>query len=87
MILRYHKTFLSHLHRRISPHPKLLKQFQKRLKEFLANPQNPLLKDHPLTGNKTGQRAFSITGDIRLIYRQFGNTIELYDIGTHNQVY
>ena len=43
--------------------------------------------DHKLIGSLEGFRSFSITGDIRVVYRKDGAEIELYDIGTHNQVY
>ena len=46
-----------------------------------------ILSNKPLTGQKRALRAFGITGDIRVVYRIEGNTIYLYDIGTHNQVY
>ncbi|MDO8609629.1 MAG: type II toxin-antitoxin system mRNA interferase toxin, RelE/StbE family [bacterium] len=49
--------------------------------------QNPLLKDHKLIGSLNGLRAFSITGDVRVVYRIEGDILELYDIGSHNQVY
>ncbi|MBU1129795.1 type II toxin-antitoxin system mRNA interferase toxin, RelE/StbE family, partial [Patescibacteria group bacterium] len=60
----------------------------KRLKIFLKNPSHPLIKDHKLIGSKSNLRSFSVTGDIRLIYKKISNnTIVLMDIGTHNQVY
>ncbi len=58
-----------------------------RLKIFQSNPQNPILRDHALTGTKIGKRAFSITGDYRVVYGKNSEAIVFYDIGTHNQVY
>jgi len=47
-----------------------------------------LLKDHPLTGKKQGLRAFSITGDVRIVYHFVSDDfVEFLDIGSHNQVY
>jgi len=54
---------------------------------FLEKPDNPILKDHKLVGKMAGFRSFSITGDLRVVYRIKGNSLQLYDIGTHNQVY
>lgn len=54
---------------------------------FKENSQNPVLKDHALTGSKIGYRAFSVTGDVRIIYERFNGDVRFYDIGTHNQVY
>ena len=55
---------------------------------FLDNPTYPLLNDHALKGDQSGRRSFSITGDIRVIYRKMDeSTVLLLDIGSHNQVY
>lgn len=55
---------------------------------FINNPNHPLLHDHLLRGTKKGLRAFSVAGDIRVVYRRPNtDTIELLDIGSHNQVY
>ena len=43
---------------------------------------------HGLTWKFRQYRAFSITGNIRVIYKIINTkTLRLYDIGTHNQVY
>jgi addiction module RelE/StbE family toxin len=54
---------------------------------FEKDENHPLLKNHSLKGNLSGYKAFSITGDIRVIYKKEKNKIILYDIGAHNQVY
>ncbi len=84
----YSKEFVKHFKTRIKPHPLLLNKFNKRISLFLKNPSSSLLKDHKLVGRKIGFRAFSITGDVRVIYAK-GNTetIIFIDVGTHNQVY
>ncbi|MCL5784441.1 MAG: type II toxin-antitoxin system mRNA interferase toxin, RelE/StbE family [Patescibacteria group bacterium] len=87
MKISYHKNFLKHYQTRILPNSKLIAQFKQRLELFLKNPQDPLLKDHLLIGNKSSYRAFSITGDIRVIYQTTKDGVLLYDIGSHNQVY
>lgn len=87
MIIRYHRQFLKHFQKRISPYPKLEKKFKKQVALWLADPQNHLLRDHRLSGQKSDFRSFSISGDIRVIYRPEGNAVQFYDIGSHNQVY
>lgn len=87
MELVYHKNFIANLNKRVRPNSKLLKRFQNRLQEFIANPNNAVLKNHALTGSKKGLHSFSVNGDVRVIYRCYKNKIELYDIGSHNQVY
>lgn len=46
-----------------------------------------ILHNHKLAGDKSGFWAFSITGDVRVVYLKEGDDVLLYDIGSHNQVY
>ncbi|MHB8443360.1 MAG: type II toxin-antitoxin system RelE/ParE family toxin [Patescibacteria group bacterium] len=87
MKIKYHKNFLKNYKKRISPNPKLVDKFQKRLGIFLDNFNNPVLKNHKLTGKLSIYNSFSVTGDIRVIYKIEEDSILLFDIGTHNQVY
>ena len=87
MILRRHQNFRKNYQKRIFPHKNLDKKFEERLKLFLLDSKNSKLKDHRLIGSLAGFRSFSVTGDIRVVYRKVGDDIELYDIGSHNQVY
>jgi len=67
---------------------KIQEKFENRLEIFIKEPANPLLKIHTLKGNLLGLRAFSVTGDYRVLYRMVNPlTAKLIDIGTHNQVY
>ena len=63
------------------------RKFKERLKLFIEDKSNSVLKDHSLKGRKSKYRAFSITGDIRVVYENISRGILLHDIGTHNQVY
>ncbi len=85
--IKFTKNFEKAFKKRISPHSNLHKKFTERLKSFEENPKNPTLHDHPLTGTKLGKRAFSITGDYRVVYREEVDYFVFYDVGTHNQVY
>ncbi len=85
--VEYHSHFLKSYKKRIHPNPQLTKQFAARLELFFTNRQNRILKDHPLSGRLAGKRAFSISGDIRVIYKELDDVILLLDVGTHNQVY
>lgn len=87
MKIDYHKNFLKNFKKRIANNPSLDSKFQKRLKIFQADPQNPILHNHKLVGKKESYWSFSISGDIRVIYQKKGNRILFYDIGSHNQVY
>ncbi len=87
MRLEYTKNFHKSYSKRIGRNKNLDKRFYERLQLFIQNPQNLILKDHKLTGAKKQFRAFSVTGDIRVIYYIEKETIYLIDIGSHNQVY
>jgi addiction module RelE/StbE family toxin len=87
MRVEYHRQFVKHFNKRVAPHPKLVAKFEERLRLKVSNPTNPVLKDHQLIGKKSEYRAFSVTGDVRVVYKIEGEVVRLYDIGTHNQVY
>lgn len=87
MEIIYHKNFLKHYRKRIIPFVDIDKAFQKRLELFLQDVKHPLLHDHKLVGEKSQYRAFSVTGDIRVVYKDNKDFIVLYDIGSHAQVY
>lgn len=87
MIIVRHSKYLKAFNKRIKPFLPLVEQFKERWMIFEQNSKDPLLKDHALKGNLKGFRAFSITGNIRLMYKKEKDNIILYDIGTHNQVY
>lgn len=87
MQIVYRKQFLKHLKARINPYPSLYRRFKERVRVFIESPTNPILQDHQLKGDKADFRAFSITGDIRVVYQKGEDYIYFIDIGTHNQVY
>jgi len=87
MKIGYHKRFLKNYKVRILPNKSLDKRYEERMALFIKNPQSSILEDHPLKGEWKGFRAFSITGDIRVIYQIDQGVVLLYDVGTHNQLY
>ncbi len=87
MIVKPHPHFKKSYKKRIFSNKDLVNKVQERLEQFIQDPFSSLLKDHSLTGDMKGFRAFSVTGDIRIVYYVEDGTIRLYDIGTHNQVY
>lgn len=55
---------------------------------FRKNPKDTRLDSHELKRRMEGKWAFSITDDIRIIYRWVGkNTAEFLAIGGHKKVY
>lgn len=87
MKVEYHRQFLKHFRKRILPHPELRKRFEQRLRLRLEDPQSVVIKDHRFLGSKSEYRALSLTGDVRVVYKIEGNTLQLYDVGSHSQVY
>lgn len=83
----FHRNFEKSHKQRIAPNPKLVKRFGERYKLFLSGERGKPLDDHALSGSLQGRRAFSVAGDIRVIYIELEEQIILLDIGTHNQVY
>ena len=80
---QFEKNFKS----RISPNPKLKKQFAIRLELFQKGVRDYPIDDHALAGTMKGLRAFSIGGDLRVVYREMSDYYEFLDVGSHNQVY
>lgn len=87
MKILYHKEFQKSYKKRIAPNPKLTIKFEKQLEKLIKNPQDASLRNHKLVGKRNEFYAFSVTGDIRVIYKIVNGNIWLYDIGSHNQVY
>lgn len=87
MIVKPHPHFKKSYKKRIFSNKDLVNKVQERLEKFKQDPTLPLLKDYSLTGDMKGFRAFSVTGDIRIVYYIEDDTVRLYDIGTHNQIY
>jgi addiction module RelE/StbE family toxin len=81
------KTFETHFKQRIDPSENLRDRFKERLALFIAGEIGYPLHDHALTGRLSGKRAFSIAGDIRVIYVELEDSVVFLDIGSHNQVY
>ncbi len=81
----YHRNFYKDYK---NLHVGIQSAFDKRLGEFLQNPKSPLLYDHSLKGHMKGKRSFSVTGDVRTIYRYLDEqNVLLLRVGPHNKVY
>ncbi|KKS14076.1 hypothetical protein A2617_03520 [Candidatus Daviesbacteria bacterium RIFOXYD1_FULL_41_10] len=87
MKIHFTKDFKKTYKKRVQSNNNLAKRFELRYDLFENDPTNPVLKDHALFGKLQGHRAFSTTGDIRVVYYIFKDTCYFIDIGTHNQVY
>lgn len=81
------RVFQKHFQKRIKNNHRLHKRFLERYDLFIEDRGNWVLRDHALKGELFGFRAFSVTGDIRVVYKEIDNEIIFIDIGTHNQIY
>lgn len=85
MRIRFHKHFEKQ-------YKKLQKRDQRRVRErlllFLQDEFNPILNNHPLTGEYRGYRSINVTGDFRMIYKRIPNDTHVFvAVGTHPQLY
>lgn len=59
-----------------------------RIKLFEKNPEDTRLRNHSLRKHLEGRWAFSITDDIRIIYKWIGkSSVRFLAIGHHKSVY
>lgn len=73
----------------LSRHPDLRPRFAEVLGRLMADPFEPGLKLHPLTGKLQGLQAVSLTYSYRitLTLQVTAHEILLIDIGSHDDVY
>lgn len=86
MKIRFHKNFEKKFKK--LP-PELKKKTVSAIEIFMKNPTDPTLRNHQLKGLMKGKRAFSVTGDVRIIFEEIDGyvLVIMLDVGTHNQVY
>ena len=88
MRILYGSIFKKNFKKRVPRSSQLEARYKTRIDLFIKNRKGAILKDHKLIGKRKGYRAFSITGDVRIVYYEDSSTIVTFiDIGTHNQVY
>lgn len=87
MKVEFTHEFIKIYKKRFSHKPNFQKRFDERTRMFADSHKAAVLKDHALGGRLAGHRAFSITGDIRIVYFVHNDTAYFVNIGTHNQVY
>ena len=88
LIIDFHKRFNEYLEKA----PLEIKiSFREILEVFLANPTNPILRNHPLKEQYAGYRSIDITDDWRALFKiretKFQTVITFHILGTHTQLY
>ena len=64
-----------------------LAALERALRRFQADPFDPALRTHKLTGELEGKWAFSVGYDLRVIFQLEGDTAYLLTVGSHDEVY
>ncbi|MDZ7586894.1 MAG: type II toxin-antitoxin system mRNA interferase toxin, RelE/StbE family [Patescibacteria group bacterium] len=69
--------------------PQVKNKFTNLIVLFSENPFHPRLKTHKLTGQLKNRYAFSITPNLKVIFKFIDNhqTALLISVGSHDQVY
>lgn len=86
MNIEFHKNF-DKSYRKLDR--KIQDKVDQALVKFRNDPFDKTLKNHNLQGRLSHQRAFSVTGDVRIIFEERDSycLVVMLDVGTHNQVY
>jgi len=86
MNIRFHRLF----GKRYQKLPLTLQQkVDAAIRLFARDPRASQLRNHALTGVLIGKRAFSVTGDIRVIFEMIDDyaVVLLVDVGAHSQLF
>ncbi len=86
MKIIYHKKFEKNFTKLPQ---KLRTKIVDRIELFKKDSFDSILKNHALKGPLSDKRAFSVTGDIRVLFEEYDNyvVVVMLDVGIHNQVY
>ena len=85
--IRLIKGFGKHYKQRIAPIKNLRSVYVARVSAFQNGERDYPLDDYALKGKLKGKRAFSVAGDVRVVYEETDEAIIFLDVGSHNQVY
>jgi addiction module RelE/StbE family toxin len=85
--IRLSKYFDKSYKKRIAPIENMRSAYMARVSAFQAGKRGQPLNDHALKGKLKGKRAFSIAGNVRVVYEETDEAIIFLDVGSHNQVY
>lgn len=84
MRIDYTRSFIKEL--KAQP-VKVQEKFRNRAILFGQNKFYPLLNNHALSGEYRGFRSINISGDLRAVFREDGETTVFTCLGTHSQLY
>lgn len=86
--IKFGKTYYRSLKILIEQQPTISVEIERSIDLFKKNPQDTRLENHALRKQLEGKYAFSVTGDIRIVYEWKGKTTARFlVIGSHRAVY
>jgi mRNA-degrading endonuclease YafQ of YafQ-DinJ toxin-antitoxin module len=62
-------------------------QFNSRLKLYLEDERNALLKVHHLSGEYRGNQSFNVNADVRAVFMRKAENLYFIMIGSHSELY
>jgi mRNA-degrading endonuclease YafQ of YafQ-DinJ toxin-antitoxin module len=86
--VEYTSLYQKGLQKILAGNPIIQSVVERHIRLFRTNPADTRLADHVLHKRLAGRRAFSVTDDIRIVYRWTSKTtVQFLAIGTHKDVY
>ena len=84
----FSSSFKRALKKRIEGRKDLEEKFWRRVEIFTANPHDPRLRTHKLSGKLRELWSFTVEYDVRAVFYFLPqNRVMFEDIGTHDEVY
>lgn len=87
MRLELEKPFRKKSKKLLQKNPSLKPVYESLLSKLSADPFDPRLHTHALTGDLKGKCACSLTYELRIVFRLYDDVVHLLDIGSHDEVY
>lgn len=88
MKVAFSSSFNRAFRKRIKNNVEIEDRFWTRMEWFTADPKDPRLRPHKLSGKLEDLWSFSVTYDVRVIFYFAGEDKAVFiDIGTHDEVY
>lgn len=71
----------------LQKNPSLKGRYADLLAKLSNDPFDPALHTHSLAGKLKGKYACSLTYELRVVFKVYGDIVHLLDIGSHDEVY
>jgi len=85
--LELEKPFRKKSKKLLCKNPALKDTYSRLLTKLAADPFDPTLHTHALTGELKGKYACSLTYELRVVFKLYDDIVHLLDIGSHDEVY